>query len=105
MLKKPLAFGLVAAAMLIAPTAAIADDQWQYNEQRTYQNGAAIDRSTNVQTSETRSYQQQTQINDKNYRDGYYRPYRRYRDGDYYRRDRDYDYYRRRYDYDDDFDY
>ncbi|NWF62584.1 MAG: hypothetical protein HXY43_25955 [Fischerella sp.] len=86
MSNKSLAFGLVAAAILLAPTTAIADDQSQYNEQRTYQNGAAIDGSINVQNSETRSYQEQIQRNDSR-RDYYRRKY----DGRYYDRDRDYD--------------
>ncbi|WP_026733750.1 hypothetical protein [Fischerella sp. PCC 9605] len=89
MSNKSLAFGLVAAAMLLAPTTAIADDQSQYNEQRTYQNGAAIDGSINVQNSETYSSQEQIQRNDNNYDDGYYRRPRK--DDGYYRRYRDYD--------------
>ncbi|WP_315788931.1 hypothetical protein [Fischerella sp. JS2] len=101
MLNKPLALSLVAATMLIAPAAAFAGDQEQYNEQTTYQNGAAINGGTNVQTSETRSYQEQIQINgDDYYNDDYYR---RGRD-DYYRRDRNDDYYYRR-DRDDDYYY
>ncbi|MCP6761327.1 MAG: hypothetical protein NHB32_21915 [Fischerella sp. CENA71] len=101
MLNKSFAFGLVAATMLIAPTAALAGDQEQYNRQTTYQNGAAINGGTNVQTSETRSYQEQIQINDDDDydNDDYYRRgrddyYRRDRnDDDYYHRDRDDDYY------------
>jgi hypothetical protein len=100
MLNKPLAFGLVAATIFIAPAAAFAGDQEQYNRQTTYQNGAAINGGTNVQTSETRNYQEQIQINGEDYNDDYYR---RGRD-DYYRRDRDDDYYYRR-DRDDDYYY
>lgn len=83
MLNKSLAFGLVAAAMLFAPTTALAGKQEQYNQQRTHQNGAAIDHSVNDQNSESRNYQEQTQDN------------RRYRNGnrDYYR-DRDHNRYR-----------
>jgi len=106
MLNKSLAFGLVATAMLVAPTAAIAGDQEQYNNQRAYQNGAAVDGSTNVQKSESRNYQQQIQRNRRErdgYGDGYYYRehdgygdgyYRRHRDrDDYYHRDRDRDDY------------
>ncbi len=102
MLKKFFAFGLVAFAILIAPTVANADDQEQYNQQTTEQNGAAINGSTNVQTSDTRSYQEQIQINGR--RSDYYRP-NRHRDH-YYRRDYDRDdYYRRDHDRDDDYYY
>jgi hypothetical protein len=100
MLNKPLALSLVAATIFFAPVAAFAGDQEQYNEQTTYQNGAAINGGTNVQTSETRSYQEQIQINNEDYNDDYYRRGRddyyrrdRYDDDYYYRRDRDDDYY------------
>lgn len=95
MLKKSLTFGVVAAAMIIAPTAALADTQEQYNNQSTYQSGAAVDGSSNHQNSENYNYQQQTQEN--RYERGE-RYYPRYRDR-YYDRDRDDRYYDRE-DYD-----
>ncbi|MBD2773839.1 hypothetical protein [Iningainema tapete] len=93
MLKKTLALGLVAAAMLIAPTTAQANDQDQYNQQITEQDGKAIDYSTNVQNAESSNNQEQYQEN----------RYRRGRD-----RDREYDRDRkrdRRYDRDRDREY
>jgi hypothetical protein len=98
MLKKSLTFALVATAILLAPSAAFAGGQEQYNEQRTYQSGAAVDGSTNIQNSENRNDQEQVQRNRRDYgprnRDNV-----RYRDRDYYNRyrnrdrDRDYDRY------------
>jgi hypothetical protein len=59
MLHKSLAFGLLAAGLMIAPKAAFANTyQSQTIVQTTEQNSAAIDGSTNVQSSETTNFQQ-----------------------------------------------
>lgn len=79
MLKKTFAFGLLAAALTIAPSAAFAG-QDQENIQVTEQNGAAINGSTNAQTSTSVNVQEQIQraANRANgYRGGYYKPYYR----------------------------
>ena len=60
MLKKTFAFGLLAAALTIAPSAAFAG-QYQENIQVTEQNGAAINGSTNAQTSTSVNVQEQIQ--------------------------------------------
>ncbi|MBW4445463.1 MAG: hypothetical protein KME38_00930 [Spirirestis rafaelensis WJT71-NPBG6] len=59
MLKK-VTFGILAAALVIAPGAAFAG-QSQSNVQVTEQNGAAIDGSTNAQSSTSTNVQQQIQ--------------------------------------------
>jgi len=59
MLHKSLAFGLLAAGLILAPKVAFADTySSQTSVQTTEQNGAAIDGSTNVQSSQTTSFQQ-----------------------------------------------
>ena len=58
MLNKSIAFGLLAAGMMIAPTAALAD-QSQSVDQYTEQNGAAVNGSATTQTSTTNSRQVQ----------------------------------------------
>jgi hypothetical protein len=58
MLNKSIAFGLLAAGLMIAPTAAFAG-QSQSVDQYTEQNGAAVNGSTTVQTSKTNSSQVQ----------------------------------------------
>ena len=58
MLNKSIAFGLLAAGLMIAPTAAFAQ-QSQSVDQYTEQNGAATNGSTTVQTSTTNSSQVQ----------------------------------------------
>jgi hypothetical protein len=59
MLHKSLAFGLLAAGFIIAPKAAFADTyQSQTSVQTIEQNGAAIDGSTNVQSSQITNFQQ-----------------------------------------------
>ena len=58
MLNKSIAFGLLAAGLMIAPTAAFAG-QNQSVDQYTEQNGAATNGSTTVQTSKTNSSQVQ----------------------------------------------
>ncbi|MEI2579333.1 hypothetical protein [Scytonema sp. PRP1] len=73
MLNKSIAFGLLAAGLMIAPTAAFAQ-QSQSVDQYTEQNGAATNGSSTVQTSTTNSRQVQNQ---RNGRPGYYRDYGR----------------------------
>ena len=69
MLNKSIAFGLLAAGLMIAPTAAFAG-QSQSVDQYTEQNGAAVNGSSTVQTSTTNSRQVQNQRNGRgNYRD------------------------------------
>lgn len=62
MFKKSLAFGLLAAGLMIAPTAAFAGSQSQSNQQSVEQNGAASDGSTNAQSAQNISNQVQSQI-------------------------------------------
>ena len=57
---KNFAFGILAAAIAVAPGAAFAG-QGQSNVQVTEQNGAAIDGSTNAQSSTSTNVQQQIQ--------------------------------------------
>ncbi|BAY43269.1 hypothetical protein SAMD00079811_08480 [Scytonema sp. HK-05] len=73
MLNKSIAFGLLAAGLMIAPTAAFAQ-QSQSVDQYTEQNGAATNGSSTVQTSTTNSNQVQNQ---RNSRSGYGRSYDR----------------------------
>ena len=71
MLNKSIAFGLLAAGLMIAPTAAFAG-QSQSVDQYTEQNGAAVNGSSTVQTSRTNSRQVQNQNSSRpNYRYGY----------------------------------
>ena len=62
MFKKSVAFGLLAAGLMIAPTAAFAGSQSQSNQQSIEQNGAASDGSTNAQSAQNISNQVQSQI-------------------------------------------
>ncbi len=64
MLNKSIAFGLLAAGLMIAPTAAFAG-QTQKVDQYTEQNGAAVNGSSTVQTSTTNSRQVQNQNSSK----------------------------------------
>ncbi|WP_414588127.1 autotransporter outer membrane beta-barrel domain-containing protein, partial [Scytonema sp. PCC 10023] len=64
MLNKSIAFGLLAAGLMIAPTAAFAG-QSQSVDQYTEQNGAAVNGSSTVQTSTTNSRQVQNQRNSR----------------------------------------
>ncbi len=73
MFKKSVAFGLLAAGLMIAPTAAFAGSQSQGNNQSIEQNGAASDGSTNAQSAQNISNQVQSQIHRTN--PGYH-PYR-----------------------------
>ncbi|WP_035140302.1 hypothetical protein [Fischerella sp. PCC 9605] len=66
MLKKSFAFGLLAAGLLIAPTAAFAGEQSQDNIQETVQEGAAVNGSTNIQNSNSINRQQQFQRGSRN---------------------------------------
>ncbi|MBW4499879.1 MAG: hypothetical protein KME57_09995 [Scytonema hyalinum WJT4-NPBG1] len=59
MFNKSIAFGLLAAGLMIAPTAAFAD-QSQINTQETVQEGAAFDRSVVNQDSNSSNIQTQT---------------------------------------------
>jgi hypothetical protein len=73
---KNLTFGILAAALAIAPGAAFAG-QGQSNVQVTEQNGTAINGSTNAQTSTSTNVQQQVQNAQKKagaYRGRYYNP-------------------------------
>src|SRR4028118_1993310 len=65
MLNKSIAFGLLAAGLMIAPTAAFAGGQSQSVDQYTEQNGAAVNGSSTVQTSTTNSRQVQNQNSSK----------------------------------------
>jgi hypothetical protein len=69
MLKK-VAFGILAAALVVAPGAAFAG-QSQSNVQVTEQNGTAINGSTNAQSSTSTNVQQQIQRANKK-AGGYY---------------------------------
>ena len=62
MFNKSVAFGLLAAGLMIAPTAAFAGSQSQSNQQSIEQNGAASDGSTNAQSAQNISNQVQSQI-------------------------------------------
>jgi hypothetical protein len=76
MLNKSIAFGLLAAGLMIAPTAAFAG-QSQKADQYTEQNGAAVNRSTTVQTSKTNNSQTQNARTNRpvnRYGHGYGRP-------------------------------
>ena len=61
MLKKSLAFGFLAAGLMVAPGAALADVQSQNSTQNTIQEGTAINGSVNAQSSESLNVQQQIQ--------------------------------------------
>ena len=62
MFNKSIAFGLVAAGLMIVPTPAFAGGrQSQSNSQVTVQEGAAINGSTNAQTSRSVNVQNHTQ--------------------------------------------
>ena len=58
MLNKSIAFGLLAAGLMIAPTAAFAG-QSQSSDQYTEQNGAAVNGSATTQTSKSNNSQVQ----------------------------------------------
>ncbi|GAX43991.1 hypothetical protein NIES4075_50060 [Tolypothrix sp. NIES-4075] len=76
---KNFAFGILAAALAIAPGAAFAG-QSQSNVQHTTQDGAAINGSTNAQSSVSTNRQQQISNAQKKaggYRGSYYSPYNR----------------------------
>ncbi len=61
MFKKSLGFGLLAAALMVAPGAALANSQSQNSNQQTIQDGIAEHGSTNAQSSETLNVQEQIQ--------------------------------------------
>ena len=60
MFKKSIAFGLLAATLMVAPGAAFAQ-QRQSSDQFTRQDGAALDGSVNTQNSNSRVRQNQDQ--------------------------------------------
>ena len=62
MLNKSLAFGLLAAGLMIAPGMAFADSQRQESVQITTQKGGAINGSLNAQSSEGLSIQNQVKL-------------------------------------------
>ena len=61
MFKKYAGFGLLAASLMIAPGAALADVQTQNSTQNTIQDGTAINGSVNAQSSESLNVQEQIQ--------------------------------------------
>ena len=61
MLKKSLGFGLLAAGLIFAPGAALADIQVQESDQTTIQRGSAAHGSTNAQSNESINIQEQIQ--------------------------------------------
>jgi hypothetical protein len=61
MFKKSFGFGLLAAGLMVAPGAALADVQTQNSNQHTVQNGTAINGSVNAQSSESLNVQEQIQ--------------------------------------------
>ncbi|KAB8330202.1 hypothetical protein SD80_030820 [Scytonema tolypothrichoides VB-61278] len=75
MLNKSIAFGLLAAGLMIAPTAAFAGQQSQNVDQYTEQNGAAVNGSSVTQTSTTNSSQVQNRTHSRpgNYYGGSHR--------------------------------
>ena len=76
---KNFAFGILAATLAIAPGAAFAG-QSQSNVQVTEQSGAAINGSTNAQSSSSTNVQQQVQRANQRagrYYGGYHKPYYR----------------------------
>ena len=79
-MKRVIAFGLLAASLIVAPTAAFANTQSQTNDQFNEQNGAATDGSFNEQNAENVSNQRQV-IDGKRGRTRYGKPYRKYRGG------------------------
>ena len=61
MFKKTFGFGLLAAGLMVAPGAALADVQTQNSNQQTVQNGTSIGGSVNAQSSESLNVQEQIQ--------------------------------------------
>ena len=61
MFKKSLAFGVLAAGLMVAPGAAFADIQVQESNQTTIQKGSAAYGSTNAQSNESINVQEQVQ--------------------------------------------
>ncbi|MEL6462819.1 MAG: hypothetical protein AAFQ91_32130, partial [Cyanobacteria bacterium J06621_15] len=61
MFKKSFGFGLLAAGLMFAPGAALADVQSQNSTQNTVQDGLAEYGSTNAQSSDSLSVQEQSQ--------------------------------------------
>ena len=61
MFNKSLAFGLLAAGLMVAPGAAFAGSQSQSNSQNTIQDGTAINGGVNAQSADSLSIQNQVQ--------------------------------------------
>ena len=79
MFKKSFGFGLLAAGLMFAPGAALADVQTQNSTQNTIQDGTAIDGSVNAQSSESLNVQEQIQkTRERVGRGGRYGRYGRY---------------------------
>lgn len=66
MLKKSLAFGLLAAGLMIAPGTAFADSQRQETVQINTQQGTAINGSVNAQSTEALNIQEQVKLRQRN---------------------------------------
>ena len=62
MFNKSLAFGLLAAGLMIAPGTAFADSQRQENVQITTQQGRAVGSGVNAQSADTLSIQNQVKL-------------------------------------------
>ena len=85
MFKKSFGFGLLAAGLMVAPGAAMADVQSQNSTQHTIQEGTAINGSVSAQSSETLNVQEQiNQVRENIGRGGHYGKYGKY--GKYGRR-------------------
>ena len=68
---KSLAFGILAAGLIVAPGAALADVQVQESDQTTVQQGSAVYGSTNAQSNEALNIQKQVQNRRNSVRRGY----------------------------------
>ena len=73
-MKRVIAFGLLAASLIVAPSAAFAGSQNQNNNQYNEQSGAALDGSYNEQNAENVNKQTQV-INRKRRHRGYGKRY------------------------------
>ncbi|BAY87382.1 hypothetical protein NIES267_69040 [Calothrix parasitica NIES-267] len=79
MFNKSIGFGLLAAGLMFAPGAALANSQNQNSTQNTIQDGTAINGSVNAQSSESLNVQEQIQkTRERVGRGGRYGRYGRY---------------------------
>ena len=78
MFNKSFGFGLLAAGLMFAPGAALADVQTQNSTQNTIQDGTAINGSVNAQSSESLNVQEQIQKTRERVGRGRYGRYGRY---------------------------